>query len=710
MWLLGQRGIFRKNDMEVPENSTGYDPEIFAKATAIIQSMYGPNASFREGQYEAIEATMTRNRTLVVQRTGWGKSLVYFVCTKLMRERNRGVTMVVSPLLVLMENQIEAARKMGLRCDVLNSTVKERKESILASLERNELDLLLVTPETLFSEAVQVRLKNIRIGLFVIDEAHCISDWGHDFRLEYGKLKMIIGQLPASVPVLATTATANDRVVADLQRQLGADVFVSRGPLTRESLYIQVLNKSRKEERYAWILENLPKLPGSGIIYCLTRRDCDYLAGFLQKNGIAVAAYYSRDGEEGDRINHKIEEDFRNNRLKAIVATIKLGMGYDKGDIAFVIHYQMPSNIVSYYQQIGRAGRNIDKAYIFLMHGEEDEEILNYFINTAFPTEQETRKIVALIGEYDGIRITQIYSALNIRKARIDKALSFLLNDGFVRKEKSLYYLTPKRFVYDRAHYDGVTAVRRLEMEQLSQLTRTGECYSRYIVRCLDDRTAVNCGHCSNCLGSELLPSGGSAEYLSLAQGYINKLIIPIEPRKKWAVSPVTKATKIEYINQPGFCISRYGDPGYGELVKRGKYSPEKRFSDRLLGKSVKHLKPFAAEHGITHVCCVPSLRSELVRDFALRVAQGLQLIYVDLLEKTPAPQQKEMENSAHQCANAFLSFHVKENRYIPKNILLIDDMVDSKWTFTVCGYRLMEAGAEKVYPFALADSSNRED
>ena len=320
--------------------------DILAKSTSIIQSLYGPNASFRDGQYEAIEATMTQNRTLVVQRTGWGKSLVYFVCTKLMREQNRGVTMVVSPLLVLMENQVESAEKMGLRCDVLNSTVKDRRDSILFSLEHNELDLILVTPETLFSEDVQSKLKDIRIGLFVIDEAHCISDWGHDFRLDYGRLKTIIQQLPSNVPILATTATANDRVVADLQHQLGHNVFVSRGPLTRESLYIQVLNKPGKIERYAWILENLPKLPGSGIIYCLTQRDCDYLAEFLKKNGITAAAYYSRGSEDGEAVNHEIEENFRNNKLKVIVATIKLGMGYDKGDISFVIHYQMPSNIL----------------------------------------------------------------------------------------------------------------------------------------------------------------------------------------------------------------------------------------------------------------------------------------------------------------------------------------------------------------------------
>lgn len=653
---------------------------------------------------------MTQKRTLVVQKTGWGKSLVYFVCTKLMRKQNRGVTMVVSPLLVLMENQIDAAKMMGLRCDVLNSSVKDRRSSILSSLENDELDLILVTPETLFSEDVQAKLKDIRIGLFVIDEAHCISDWGHDFRLEYSKLKTVIHNLPHNVPILATTATANDRVVEDLQRQLGSNLFVSRGPLTRESLYIQVLNMPSKIERYAWILENVPKFSGCGIIYCLTKRDCDYLADFLEKNGISAAAYYSRNGEDGNTKNQRIEENFRKNKIKVVVATIKLGMGYDKGDISFVIHYQMPSNIVSYYQQIGRAGRNIDKAYVFLMYGSEDEDILNYFINTAFPTEKETAEIVRYIGDHNGVTKYNVESALNMRGARINKALSFLVNDGFVQKEKGAYYLNPKRFVYDREHYESITMVRKQEMEQMKRLAKTKECYSRYIVSCLDDRTAKNCGHCANCLGRELIPTAISSTHLHVAEEYINRIKIPIEPRKQWAPSSVTKKTRIDFPNQMGFCISKYGDPGYGELVKQGKYSTERRFCDELVGKSAEMLKPFVKENKITHVCPIPSLRSNIVSDFAARVAESLKLEYVDTLGKRLAPQQKEMENSAHQCANAYQSFFVREKRPMPKNILLIDDVVDSRWTFTVCGYRLMEAGAENVYPFALADSSTREE
>lgn len=689
---------------------TSCDSEIFARATRILHALYGPGAAFRDGQYEAIEATMTRNRTLVVQRTGWGKSLVYFICTKLLREQRRGVTMVVSPLLVLMENQIEAAEKMGLRCDALNSATRERRGDILRALEQDQLDLILVTPETLFSDDIQERLRNIRIGLFVIDEAHCISDWGHDFRLEYGRLKTIIRLLPSNVPILATTATANDRVIADLQAQLGSQVFVSRGPLTRDSLYLQVLNKPGRIERYAWILETLPRLPGSGIIYCLTQRDCDYLADFLKQNGIRAEAYYSRGTKEGEEQNHQIEERFRTNRLKVIVATIKLGMGYDKGDIAFVIHYQMPQNIVSYYQQIGRAGRNIDKAYIFLMHGQEDEEVLNYFITTAFPTEQETQRLVSLLAEHDGLTIGQIRREMNIRNARIDKALAFLQNDGFVRKEKTTYYLTPKRFVYDRAHYEAVTAIRRQEMEQMKQLVRTKDCYSHYLVSCLDDKTAAPCGRCSNCLGRELFPSETSTQAIHLAEAYINGLIIPIEPRRQWILSSVTQQKRIAHVNQPGFCISRYGDAGYGELVRQGKYSREKRFCDELVGKSAQVLRPFVKEHEITHICPVPSLRSDLVGDFAARLADSLKLELVEGLCKTDARQQKEMENSAYQCANACQSFAVNKAVPIPRNILLVDDVVDSRWTFTVCGYRLMEAGAQKVYPFALADSSNRED
>ena len=681
--------------------------QIYNEASAILRSLYGESACFRDGQYEAIEATLLNRRTLVVQRTGWGKSLVYFACTKLLRNRGAGTTFVVSPLLVLMQNQIEAAERMGLRCEALNSQTKDRREEVLSGIIDGETDLVLVTPETLFTNDVQAALPRMRIGLFVIDEAHCISDWGHDFRLEYSRLKEVLRVLPSNVPVLATTATANDRVVDDLKVQLGDQVFVSRGPLTRESLYIQVIRLQKKAERYAWILENINRMPGCGIIYCLTQRDCDYLADFLQKNGISALSYYSRDGEEEVK-NREAEEALKRNQIKALVATIKLGMGYDKEDISFVIHFQMPANIVSYYQQIGRAGRNIDRAYVILMTGQEDEDILRYFIETAFPTKEETEKIIACITEHEGMSQRDLEARLNLKRNRIENALRFMQNDGFIYKEKSKYYVSPKPFVYDDAHYSAVRALRYREMEQMKELVRTKECFSKFIVRALDDHTATDCGHCANCTGS-VLPEKASFEAEEKASVYLNGRTLTILPRKQWIPSDVTDGKRIKYVNQEGLCLSRYGDPGYGELVKRDKYSREKRFCDELVGRSAQLLRPYLAESRITHITCVPSLRSDIVKDFAKRLAASCSVPFVELLEKTPANQQKEMENSAHQCANAIRSFSVIDGAIIPERVLLVDDVVDSRWTLTVCGFRLMEKGCKEVYPFALADSSQKE-
>ena len=681
--------------------------QIYNEASAILRSLYGESACFRDGQYEAIEATLLNRRTLVVQRTGWGKSLVYFACTKLLRNRGAGTTFVVSPLLVLMQNQIEAAERMGLRCEALNSQTKDRREEVLCGIIDGEIDLVLVTPETLFTNDVQAALPRMRIGLFVIDEAHCISDWGHDFRLEYSRLKEVLRVLPSNVPVLATTATANDRVVDDLKVQLGDQVFVSRGPLTRESLYIQVIRLQKKAERYAWILENINRIPGCGIIYCLTQRDCDYLADFLQKNGISALSYYSRDGEEEVK-NREAEEALKRNQIKALVATIKLGMGYDKEDISFVIHFQMPANIVSYYQQIGRAGRNIDRAYVILMTGQEDEDILRYFIETAFPTKEETEKIIACITEHEGMSQRDLEARLNLKRNRIENALRFMQNDGFLYKEKSKYYVSPKPFVYDDAHYSAVRALRYREMEQMKELVRTKECFSKFIVRALDDHTATDCGHCANCTGP-VLPEKTSFEAEEKASVYLNGCTLTILPRKQWIPSDVTDGKKIKYVNQEGICLSRYGDPGYGELVKRDKYSRGKRFCDELVGRSAQLLRPYLADNRITHITCVPSLRSDIVKDFAKRLAASCSIPFVELLEKTPANQQKEMENSAHQCANAVRSFSVIDGAIIPERVLLVDDVVDSRWTLTVCGFRLMEKGCKEVYPFALADSSQKE-
>lgn len=685
------------------------DEFIYANAKKILKETYGESADFRDGQYEAIEATLIHKRTLVVQKTGWGKSLIYFMCTKLFREREKGVTFVVSPLLVLMENQEDSAKKLGLTCRSLNSKTKDMHEDIIDEIIQNKIDLIFITPETLFGKVMQDKIKDINIGLFVIDEAHCISDWGHDFRLQYCNLYKVLGVLSENVPVLATTATANDRVIEDLTKQLGSDVHISRGPLMRKSLSIQVLKMHENAVRYAWILENINKIEGSGIIYCLTQRDCDYLTEFLKKNNINAISYYSRDGDD-EGINAIAEVDFLNNKIKVLVATIKLGMGYDKGDISFIIHYQQPPNIVSYYQQIGRAGRNIPRAYTFLMTGEEDEQIQNYFIETAFPTEEEYTNILDYIFENTdkGVTISDISANINISKARMEKVLMFSQNEGYVVREKNKYYATIKEFKYDFEKYDAITNMRRREQNLMKEYTNFDKCYSKFIVNCLDDKTEENCGICTNCLGYEEFSPNISDESLQKAQDYLEKLQFAIEPRKRWAQTNTTRQTGIPVINQVGICLSKYGEAGYGTLVKNDKYSKKDVFCDELVGKSASVLKKLILAKGIQAITYVPSNRSQMVADFAKKVALRCNIPCLELIVKTNAQKQKEMLNSSHQCFNAQSSFSFANNENAPEKIILIDDIIDSKWTLTVCGDLLASNGAVEIYPFALADSSNK--
>ena len=674
------------------------DGRIYHEAAKILHQSYGRSAEFRKGQYEAIEAVMKGKRTLVVQRTGWGKSLVYFVCAKLLRKRRKGLTMVVSPLIVLMENQREMAEKIDIKCDILNSTTRDRRSEIIDSMIYDELDLVFVTPETLFSSDIQEALPKIRVGLFVIDEAHCISDWGHDFRLEYGKLGKVIAQMPPNVAVLAVTATANDRVVNDLRHQLGDNVVVSRGKLTRESLHIDVLNLDTRAKRYAWLLENLAKLPGTGIIYCLTRADCEELSAFLRMYGLNTMPYHSGNDEY---LNDEAIQKFSANKIKAIIATVKLGMGYDKGDISFVIHFQAPANIVLYYQQIGRAGRNINDAYAFLMTGGyEDESINNFFIESAFPTERESRSIYQAISDSEGIKFSEIESAVNCKEARIIKALAFLENDGLIYKEGSTYYASPRQFFYDRVRYREITRIRRQELRQMQRFAATKNCYSKFAVNCLDDPEKKTCKKCLNCTGHHVYPGLTLTQSsVNRAQAYIDSRIIKITPRRKWP-----DYRNIPYICQKGICLSRYGTSGFGAMVMEGRCSSG-RFCDELLERAAYVLRDIVRERRVRYLAYVPSLRSDAVKNFAGRLAVKMRIDAADLLAKSEAEPQENMHNSVHKCKNAMNSFSVRRV-HIPDKVILLDDVIESRWTMTVCGYKLMERGCKEVYPFALADNS----
>ncbi len=676
----------------------------------ILRESYGENAEFREGQKEAIEAVVNGKRTLVVQKTGWGKSLVYFLAAKLLNEKKRdGITLIISPLLALMNNQIDSAKKLGINVKTINSDNKDEWDNIISDIcDNNTVDALIISPERLansdFVKDCLDKIKN-RVNLFVVDEAHCISDWGHDFRPDYRRIVKILQLLPSNVPVLATTATANDRVVNDIVAQLGENLVISRGELIRESLAIQVIKLQKKEDRLAWLAENIEKMPGSGVVYCLTKADCDLVTDWLNENDIKSEKYYADISKEDKAI---VLEKFQQNEIKVLVATVAFGMGYDKPDIGFVIHFQRPANIVSYYQQIGRAGRGIELAYAILLCGEEDEHINQYFINSAFPTEKDMNIVVDFITDNPGKSISEIKGALNIRANRVEKTLKYLtVGDDIYTEDvnrKKCYYKSAKKWKPDLERSEGITAIRYKEMQDMDEFTKQKGCYMKYIAEKLDDVNAKVCGKCSNCRGL-LFDERVDAETVQRAQQFIKSKFGVIEPRKQF---PDKTKIESEFQFKSGIVLSNYADAGYGLAVQKGKYL-DGYFSDELVDASVKILSEFIKNNNIEWITPVTSKRHpQLVPDFAKRLADKLGIGYFEGIKKFNAEEQKKFENSDGQYRNANDSFEIIQIK--KENILLVDDMVDSRWTFTVCAMKMREKGSGDIYPFALANTAGRGD
>lgn len=675
-----------------------------------LKNTYGKEAEFRDGQQEAIQSVLDGKRLLVVQKTGWGKSLVYFLATKVLRKKDKGITLIISPLLALMNNQIDSANKLGLRVKTINSENAQDWDSITEEMSKNKIDALIISPERLSNAEFKKLLIDklaAKIALFVVDEAHCISDWGHDFRPDYRRIVDIINILPSNIPVLATTATANNRVVSDIKKQLGDKLLISRGSLMRESLSLQVIELRSKEARLAWIVQNINVMPGTGIIYCLTVNDCNLVNKWLNENGIHSESYFA--GLDTEKKNEVVNA-FINNSIKVLVATVAFGMGFDKSDIGFVIHFQRPGNIVAYYQQIGRAGRGIDQAFAILLCGGEDDDINNYFIESAFPTEELMGDVVNTVIEYPGIRISQFEKYINMKSKKIKACVKYLLVNGDIYVEGKKYYKSPRIWKPDLEKSREITDIRKNELKQMEEFAKQENCYMEYIARVLDDPDAKSCGKCENCIGKPLLLTKVPEELVLKAQQFIREDFNIIEARKQWPSGENLDGKNrisVELQCETGRVLSNYGDAGWGKLVSAGKYKDE-FFDNQLVEASGQLLENFVRENEIKWLTNVPSIRRpELVKSFAERLALRLGLKYYDVIEKTNDNIcQKELNTSYLQYKNAYSSFEVKD--IYNENVLVVDDMVDSRWTFTVCGYKLRKSGSGKVFPFALANSAGR--
>lgn len=663
-----------------------------------------PSAEFRNGQFEAIEAVAKdRARALVVQRTGWGKSAVYLISTRLLRDEGAGPTLIVSPLLVLMRNQIEMTHRLGLTAETVNSTNVDDWKKTFAEIREGRLDLLLISPERLnniqFRRDVMPDLFN-NIGLLVIDEVHCISDWGHDFRPDYRRLRQVVDALPPNIPVLGTTATANDRVIADVEEQLGSYLKVFRGTLERESLSLQVLNIENKAERMAWLAATIPNLTGSGIVYCLTIHDAVRVGGWLKSQGIRAASY---TGAMDHQARLEIEKRLTSGDLKVVAATSALAMGYDNPKIEFVIHYQTPGSAIAYYQQVGRAGRAVDDSLGVAISGWEDIDIQNWFINTAFPAEEDCQLVLdRLRSTGNGLTISEVQEFANLRRTRIEGMLKILEVEGAVYKDGNRWRRSAQPWTYPAERVAAVTAERRAEQAAMQEYVTTEACLMEFLRHQLDDAGAARCGRCANCIGPTLSADTDN-DLVQKALAHLSKTHLEIAPRK---VRPCDLGVDINLRESPietGRCLTRWGDPGLARLVEIGKYR-DGRLDDQLVDASIELMAEWAPLPSPTWLTWVPS-RSSVVEDFARRLAAGLGLEAVESLLRVRVSQpQKTMQNSCQQARNVAGAFAVTETRSGP--VLLVDDIVDSRWTFTIVGSQLRSASRHPVYPLALADTS----
>lgn len=680
------------------------------KARCLLQEAFGASAGFRDGQLQAILATTRPGaRTLVVQRTGWGKSLVYFIATRLLRDAGNGPTVLVSPLLSLMRNQDEMAVRFGVAAASINSTNTQDWAEVRERVTSGTVDLLMVSPERLGNPSFAADMLPFlerNCGLLVIDEAHCISDWGHDFRPDYRRILATVARLPMKTSILGTTATANDRVIADIQEQLG-DVTVMRGPLMRESLHLKVFHLADQAERLAFLAKYVPRFRGSGIVYSLTVNDARRTSQWLRDHGVDAEAYHA-DLPNEERV--ALEQRFQANDLKTVCATTALGMGYDKSDVGFIVHFQRPGSVIAYYQQVGRAGRAIERAEVVLLEGREDDEINEHFITSAFPGADVFESVTAVLEKNSVRSLDALVSKSNFRRAQIEKAVRLMEVDGRVRHDRSGYSLAGSDWDYSRLRSDAIMEARQRELAQMQEYAQTGSCRMAFLAKALDDPAPRDCGKCDNCRGRPeiAVPRALVVEAIAFLRGDANT----IEPKSFFPPGFLAEGRKKipdgERL-EPGCALCVYNDAGWGGLVRSGKYI-DHRYSNELLQPCLEMLASLPDRP--EWLTWVPSARhTVLVSDFAGRLSAALGVPAVSCVTKVRSgAEQKEMQNSTTQFSNAWESFSVDPSKVLGGRCLLVDDIVDSGWTLTAVGVRLRRAGSGPVTPLALATARPRND
>ena len=683
-------------------------------AQAILEQLAGPEAALRDDQWTAIEALVVgRRRALVVQRTGWGKSAVYFIAAKLLRAAGHGPTVIVSPLLALMRNQVAAAERAGVHAATINSSNVTEWQDVHRRVEAGDLDVLLVSPERLnnpdFRDSVLPALA-ADAGLVVVDEAHCVSDWGHDFRPDYRRIRTLVAELGADIPVLATTATANDRVVEDVAAQLGVggavdDALVLRGGLDRESLRLSVVQAGGPAQRAAWLAAHLDSLPGSGIVYTLTVAQAHDIATLLREQGHTVSAY-TGGTETAER--EQLEADLLDNKVKALIATSALGMGFDKPDLGFVVHLGAPSSPIAYYQQVGRAGRATASAEVILLPGREDADVWRYFASVAFPSEPMVRNVIDALESERPLSTAALEPLVDLNRSRLEMVLKVLDVDGAVRRVKGGWIATGVPWEYDEPRYRRLDEARKREQQAMLDYQSTTECRMTFLRKQLDDPELgpQPCGRCDNCIGPQYTAEvdAGAAE---ATREQLMRPGVEIAPRKQWPTGMarigVDLSGRIGDGPSPGRVIGRLTDLGWGARLRSVLDEPDGEVPAEVVNAAIAVLKAWDWQHRPTAVLALDSQRHPLlIGSMAARLAEVGRLKDLGVLQYSPQHRPVVAANSAYRVA-ALRDAWEAPAAVAGEIVLLVDDMTDTGWTMTMAALTVRAAGAADVLPFALA-------
>ncbi|MCP9620255.1 ATP-dependent DNA helicase RecQ [Nocardia otitidiscaviarum] len=684
-------------------------------AERLLRELAGPSARLREDQWTAIEALVVRRqRALVVQRTGWGKSAVYFIAAKLLRAAGRGPTVIVSPLLALMRNQVAAAERAGVVAATINSGNVTEWDEIHARVAAGDVDVLLVSPERLnnpdFRDAVLPKLA-ADAGLVVVDEAHCVSDWGHDFRPDYRRIRTLIADLGSDVPVLATTATANDRVVTDVATQIGTDTLVLRGSLDRESLRLSVVRIADAVERTAWLSQHLRALPGSGIVYTLTVAAAHDLADVLNSHGHQVAAY---TGQTEPTEREALEIALLNNEVKALIATSALGMGFDKPDLGFVVHVGAPSSPISYYQQVGRAGRGTERAEVVLLPGPEDRRIWSYFASVAFPREHIVHSVLDSLDRDRPLSTAALEPLVELNRSRLEMVLKVLDVDGAVKRVRGGWIATGEPWAYDTERYERLAAARDAEQQAMIDYQATAECRMNFLRRQLDDPgltpDSPGCGRCDNCTGTRP-DTGVDTAQVAEIRARLDRPGIDLAPRKQWptgmAKLGISLSGKISDGAETGRVLGRLSDLGWGQRLRALLDAPDGPVPDEVFRACTVVLREWDWARRPTAVMALESpTHPILAASLAARLAEIGRLRDLGVLHLRPDLPPVSAVNSAHRVAALHNAWETPDLTSVDGPILLVDTLTDTGWTFTMAARALRAAGADAVLPFALATPS----